>query len=36
MAAGTCDTLMSMKDAANMIDAANPPNKRRPYKKADA
>lgn len=33
MAAGVCDTLMSMEDIANMIDAANPPKKRGPYKK---
>ena len=34
MAAGLTEHLMSMEDVANMIEAANPPKKRGPYKKA--
>ena len=35
-AAGITDELLSMEDVANMIDAANPPKKRGPYKKQQA
>jgi hypothetical protein len=34
MAAGLTDKLMSMEDVALMIEVANPPKKRGPYKKA--
>jgi hypothetical protein len=34
MAAGLTDHLMSMEEVAAMIEAANPPKKRGPYKKA--
>jgi IS1 family transposase len=33
MQAGICDHVMSMEDVARMIDEANPPKKRGPYKK---
>jgi hypothetical protein len=32
-AAGVTDELLSVEDIANMIEAANPPKKRGPYKK---
>jgi len=33
MQAGIADRLMSMEDLCGMMDAANPPKKRGPYKK---